>query len=347
LGGGFDIAGKRERSAKLTEEMARPDFWGDRVRAKDINRERRQILAILDNWAAMERDFEDARVLKDLANEENDADTAAEADTKLTRVGDELHRLEFQRMLGGENDDANAIMSINSGAGGTEAQDWSEILLRMYLRWAEQRGFVSHIIEIQPGGEAGIQGVTVEVGGPYAFGYLKAEVGVHRLVRISPFDSNHRRHTSFASVFVYPDIEEEVEIEIRDEDLRIDTYRAGGHGGQKVNKTDSAVRITHLPTGLVAQCQNERSQHKNKATAMRVLKARLYQREKEKQDEKMNQLHSEKKDIDFGSQIRSYVLHPYRMVKDHRTGYETGNADAVLDGSNRDSFMEAYLMAQG
>jgi len=346
LGGYFDIAGKRERSTKLTEEMARPDFWSDLVKAKEINKERRRISAMLEIWDSIEKALEDARVLRELAEEEDDRETASEADAKLEHVANELHYIEFQRMLGGENDDANVILSINSGAGGTEAQDWSEILLRMYLRWAEQREFKSHIIEIQPGSEAGIQGVTVEVQGPYAYGYLKAEVGVHRLVRISPFDSNHRRHTSFASVFVYPDIEEEIEIEIRDEDLRIDTYRASGHGGQKVNKTDSAVRITHLPTGIVAQCQNERSQHKNKATAMRVLRARLYQLEKERQNEKLNQLHSEKKDIDFGSQIRSYVLHPYRMVKDHRTGHETGNADAVLDG-DLDSFMEAWLMAEG
>lgn len=325
--------------------MGKPDFWNNPQKAKEVNRERRRISMILEHWAKLERELEDAKVLMELAEEEEDSNTAKEAESKLKAVAEEVHRLEFQRMLGGEHDQANAILEINSGAGGTEAQDWAEMLLRMYLRWAESRGYEAHIIEIQPGSEAGIQNVTVEIKGPYAYGYLKAEAGVHRLVRISPFDANSRRHTSFASVAVYPDIEEDIEIEIRDEDIKVDTYRASGHGGQHVNKTDSAVRITHLPTGIVVQCQNERSQHKNKATALRVLKARLYQLEKEKQEEKKSQLHPEKKEIDFGSQIRSYVLHPYRMVKDHRTNHEVGNADAVLDG-DLDGFMEAYLLSK-
>jgi peptide chain release factor 2 len=246
-------------------------------------------------------------------------------------------------MLGGENDPNNAIVSIHSGAGGTEAQDWSEMLLRMYLRWAERKGFKAEIIDYLPGEEAGVKSVTFTVNGEYAYGYLKAESGIHRLVRISPFDAGKRRHTSFSSLFVYPEIKEDIVVEINEDDLRIDTYRSSGAGGQHVNKTDSAVRITHLPTNIVVQCQNERSQHKNKAMAMKVLKARLYELKRREQEEKMEQLHSTKKDIAWGSQIRSYTLQPYRLAKDHRTNLEVGNVDAVLDG-DIDPFIEAYLM---
>lgn len=276
--------------------------------------------------------------------EEGDEDVEKEVREKLAELDAELSDIELTRMLGGEHDFSDAILSINPGAGGTEAQDWADMLFRMYLRWAERRGFKSDVIDYQPGDEAGIKGVTITVSGPYAYGYLSAEVGVHRLVRISPFDSNSRRHTSFASVFVYPDIEEEVEIEINEADLRIDTYRASGAGGQHVNKTDSAVRITHIPSGIIVQCQNERSQHKNKSTAMKVLKAKLYQLELENRKDEMQKLHDTKKKIEWGSQIRSYVLHPYRMVKDHRTSHETGKADAVLDG-DLDQFMVKYLMS--
>jgi len=323
--------------------MGRADFWNRPDIAKEVTRERRKIILMLEEHDSVFRDFQDAEALDELAREEGDQSSASEARGQLEKVAAELSRMEFELMLSGEHDDADAIVSINAGAGGTEAQDWAEMLLRMYLRWAERRKFKASIAEILAGTEAGIQNVTFEVRGPYAYGYLRAESGVHRLVRLSPFDAAHRRHTSFASVFVYPDIEQEVDIEIRDEDLRIDTYRASGHGGQHINKTDSAVRITHIPTGIVAQCQNERSQHKNKATAMRILKARLYQIEMEKQAEKMNKLHADKKDIDFGSQIRSYVLHPYRLVKDHRTGYERPDADNVLDG-DIDDIMETFLM---
>jgi peptide chain release factor 2 len=254
-------------------------------------------------------------------------------------------QLELAQLLGGEHDAGNAIVEIHPGAGGLEAQDWAEMLLRMYLRWCERRGFRTELLEHQPGEGAGIKSATFTVEGPYAFGYLRSESGVHRLVRISPFDANARRQTSFASVLVLPDIEEDIEIAIRDEDLRIDTYRSSGAGGQHVNKTDSAVRLTHLPTGIVVACQNERSQHKNKSVAMKILKARLYELEKQKQDEKMAELTKGKTDIGFGHQIRSYVLHPYRMVKDLRTRVEVGNADAVLDG-DLDVFIDAYLRRQ-
>ena len=257
----------------------------------------------------------------------------------------ELDAFELQRMLNGEHDTQSAILEINSGAGGTEAQDWVEMLLRMYLRWAENKGFSEEIVQILPGEEAGIKNVTVLIGGANAYGFLRSERGVHRLVRISPFDSNARRHTSFASVSVIPDIDQDIDIDIRDEDLHIDTYRSSGAGGQHVNKTDSAVRLTHIPTGIVVACQNERSQHKNKATALKLLKAKLYEREEEKKREEMNRIAGERMKIDFGSQIRSYVLQPYQLVKDLRTEHESGNPQAVLDGE-LDSFMRAYLLSE-
>jgi peptide chain release factor 2 len=247
-------------------------------------------------------------------------------------------------MLGGEHDESNAIVSINAGAGGTEAQDWVEMLLRMYLRWGEKRGYQTKIIDILPGEEAGLKNVTFTVNGRYAYGYLKAEVGIHRLVRISPFDAGARRHTSFASVFVYPEISDDVVIEIDEKDLRIDTFRSSGAGGQHVNKTDSAVRITHLPTGIVVQCQNERSQHKNKAIALKILKARLYEKELMEKEEKLGELHNTKKEIAWGSQIRSYIMHPYKMVKDHRTNKVIHQVDRVLDGEI-DEFVKAYLLS--
>ena len=288
--------------------------------------------------------MEEAQVFLELA-EEGDADALGELEHRVAQVEADLDAMELSQLLGGEHDAGNAIVEIHPGAGGLEAQDWAEMLLRMYLRWCERRGFRAEVVELQPGEGAGLKSATVTVEGPYAFGYLKAESGIHRLVRISPFDANARRQTSFASVLVLPDIEEEIQIDIRDEDLRIDTYRSSGAGGQHVNKTDSAVRLTHLPTGIVVACQNERSQHKNKSMAMKVLRARLYELEKQKQDEKMAELTKGKKDIGFGHQIRSYVLAPYRMVKDHRTNFEVGNADAVLDGAI-DPFIDAYLRRQ-
>jgi len=294
-------------------------------------------------WEKLKAEMEEAKGYFELAQEENDEETLKEVSAKINQVEKDLQAAEFKRMLGGESDRNNAIVSIHSGAGGTEAQDWASILLRMYLRWVERKGFRAEVIDTLAGEEAGIKSATFEVTGEYAYGYLKAEVGIHRLVRISPFDAGKRRHTSFASVFVYPEINEDIVIDIRDEDLRVDTFRSSGAGGQHVNKTESAIRITHLPTGIVVQCQNERSQHKNRAMAMKVLKARLYELKMREQEEKAEQLNSAKKDIAWGSQIRSYVLQPYRLAKDHRTNLEIGNVDAVLDG-DLDEFIQAYLL---
>ncbi len=297
----------------------------------------------MDFWEKLRDELEEAKGYYELAREESDEETLKEVSGQVDRVEKDFQAAEFKRMLGGENDANNAIVSIHSGAGGTEAQDWASMLLRMYLRWAERKGFKTETVDYLPGEEAGVKSVTFTVTGPYAYGYLKAESGIHRLVRISPFDAGKRRHTSFASVFVYPEVEEDITVEINEEDLRVDTYRSSGAGGQHVNKTDSAVRLTHLPTGIVVQCQNERSQHKNRAMAMKVLKARLYELKKREQEEKMEQLHSTKKEIAWGSQIRSYTLQPYRLVKDHRTNLEIGNVDAVLDGE-LDPFIETYLL---
>jgi len=278
-----------------------------------------------------------------VAKDEKSEEALHEAAAKVAEVAQAMAQTELAQILGGPDDRRNAIVSLHPGAGGTEAQDWAEILLRMYLRWADRRGYRKDILEYQPGEEAGVKSVTFTVDGDYAYGYLKAEAGIHRLVRISPFDANSRRHTSFASVFVYPEVDDTIKVEIDEADLRIDTYRSSGAGGQHVNKTDSAVRITHLPTNIVVACQNERSQHKNRAMAMKILRSRLYELEIEKQKEKMETYHKTKKEIAWGSQIRSYVLHPYRMVKDHRTGIEIGNADAVLDGAI-DEFIQACLL---
>ena len=279
-----------------------------------------------------------------MAKEENDEEALAEVgrDLELLRVS--VRDEELKMMLGSEQDPMNAIVSIHAGAGGTEAQDWAEMLLRMYLRWAERRGFKSTIIDYQPGDEAGVKSVSMTLEGEYAYGYAKAEIGIHRLVRISPFDAGGRRHTSFASVFVYPEVDDEIVVEIDESDLRIDTYRSTGAGGQHVNKTDSAVRLTHFPTGIVVQCQNERSQHKNKAMAMKYLKSRIYELKLQEQNAKLDEVNKLKKDIAWGSQIRSYVLHPYKMIKDHRTNLEVGNVGRVLDG-DIDDFIEAYLMS--
>lgn len=294
-------------------------------------------------WQRLEKELEDAKVLLELAREEEDEQAVKEGEVLLSKLEEELNRWRIEQFFRGEHDQKDAILSVNAGAGGTEAMDWAQMLLRMYLRYCERRGFKTELVDLQPGEEAGIKSATVTVQGQYAYGYLRPEAGVHRLVRISPFDANHRRHTSFAAVFVMPDIEEEIEIEIKPEDLRIDFFRAQGHGGQNVNKVSSAVRITHIPSGIVVQCQNERSQHQNRATAMKVLKARLYEREQRLREEMLKrEFHSNKKDIEWGSQIRSYVLHPYQMVKDLRTGYETSNTQAVLDGE-LDEFVEAYL----
>jgi peptide chain release factor 2 len=343
-GGIFDVAGREQRLKELDSLAAAPDFWNDSEKAQKALKDRAEIAAPLDGWRRLSQGLDDARVYLELA-EEGDADALAEARAKCDELAVELDKLELQRMLGGEHDAGNAILTLHPGAGGTEAQDWAEMLMRMYLRWAERRGFKAELVDLQPGEGAGIKSATITLEGAYAFGYTKAEAGVHRLVRISPFDSNARRHTSFASVFVYPEIDDTIEVDINEGDLRVDTYRASGAGGQHVNKTDSAVRLTHLPTGIVVACQNERSQHKNKAMAMKILRARLYELEQEKQREKIAEMDKAKKDIAWGHQIRSYVLHPYRLVKDLRTGVESGNTDAVLDG-DLDRFIEAYLQQQ-
>jgi peptide chain release factor 2 len=290
-------------------------------------------------------DLEENELLLDLALEEEDAETISEVTTQVQKLDERIKALSLSLMLDGKNDANNAILSINAGAGGTEAQDWAEMLFRMYLRWIERKGFGLKVIDYQPGDEAGLKSVTLTASGMYAYGYLKSEIGVHRLVRISPFNASGKRHTSFASVFVYPELDNEIVVEIDDKDLRIDVYRASGAGGQHVNKTSSAVRITHLPTGIVVQCQQEKSQHRNKEMALKVLKARLYQHEQRKQDEKIQELHDSKDDIAWGSQIRSYVLHPYQLVKDHRINLEVGNVSSVLDGE-LDPFIEGVLLAQ-
>jgi peptide chain release factor 2 len=306
-------------------------------------REKSRLEREVEFFAQTEEMLSDAQVLLELADEASDAETADEAQAKVAELRERLAEAEMRRMLSGEHDAMTAIVSINAGAGGTEAQDWAEMLLRMYLRWCERRGYTTEILDLQPGEEAGIKSATLTIAGEYAFGHLRSEVGIHRLVRISPFDAQKRRHTSFASFTMVPDVGDDVEIEIEDKDLRIDTYRAGGAGGQHVNRTDSAVRITHMPSGIVVQCQNERSQHKNKASAMKVLKARLYEKARAEKLEESERLAGEKKDIGFGSQIRSYTLHPTQRVKDHRTKVEAGNAQGVLDGE-LDAFMRAYLL---
>ena len=297
----------------------------------------------MDDYGKCRSGIEEARIFLDLSEEDDDPEALEEARSRLGEVSDGLAEMELRRLLGGADDRRDAIVTLHPGAGGTESQDWAEMLLRMYLRWGDRRGYETEILEYQPGEEAGVKRVTFTIAGSYAYGYMKCEAGIHRLVRVSPFDANSRRHTSFASVFVYPDIDDTIDVEVNESDLRIDTYRASGAGGQHVNKTDSAVRITHLPTNIVVACQNERSQHKNKAMAMRILRSRLYELEVEKQREKMDSYQKDKKEIAWGSQIRSYVLHPYRMVKDHRTNLEIGNADAVLDG-DIDRFIQSCLM---
>jgi peptide chain release factor 2 len=344
-GGVFDLPRLESRQAELEAEAARPDLWNDHARAQRVLREKTALERELGLHGQLSTAFDDAEVLIELAEEGQDAQTLAEAVQKLEEAERRLEDAELRQLLGGEHDEANAILSINAGAGGTDACDWAEMLLRMYLRWAERRGFKTEILDLQEGEEAGIRSATVNVRGEYAYGYLNSEQGVHRLVRISPFDSQARRHTAFASVAALPEIDDDIEVEIDENDLRVDTYRASGAGGQHVNKTSSAVRITHMPTGIVVQCQNERSQHKNKASAMKVLRAQLYERERREQESKLAELAGEKPEIGFGSQIRSYTLHPQQRVKDHRTGVETGNVEAVLDG-DLDAFVRATLLWQ-
>ena len=326
--------------------MERPGFWNDQASAQATIDEANTHKRWAEAWKALRLRLDDLTALHDLAAEEEDEATLADVERDIEAIQRDIGDLEFRNMLDDPDDELDAILTIHPGAGGTESNDWAQMLMRMYVRWAERHGFATEALDLLPGEEAGLKSATIEVRGKYAYGYLKAEAGVHRLVRISPFDANSRRHTSFVSVFVYPDKEGDVDIEIKEEDLKIDTYRSGGAGGQHVNKTSSAVRITHIPTGIVVQCQNERSQHKNKNTALKILRARLYQRHKEEEQKKLDAIESTKKKIEWGSQIRSYVFHPYNMVKDHRTETETGNVSAVMDG-DLDRFIHAYLSQNG
>jgi len=336
----FDPDALAKQLAELEREMSEPGFWDDQQRAARISAEHSRTQRKLERYERLKGEYEDARELLSM-----DGDMAAEIASSLEPLRAELNRLEEDALFSGEYDAGDAIVTIHAGTGGTDAQDWAEILLRMYLRWAADRGFETQLLEASPGEEAGLKSATFTVKGENAYGALKAERGVHRLVRLSPFDQAHRRHTSFAQVIVSPLLPEDVDVEIDESDLRIDTYRASGAGGQHVNKTDSAVRITHIPTGIVVQCQNERSQSSNKQTALRILKSRLVEVEQEKREAELARERGAAQDIGFGSQIRSYVLHPYQLVKDHRTERETGNTQAVLDG-DLDGFIHDYLLAK-
>ncbi len=324
--------------------MEKPGFWDNPEASRDILKERSDLNEITQTWKSLESEIQDNELMFEMAVEEQDEQNLAEVQTHLRGLQKKYRELELRQMLSDEHDNKNAIVSINAGAGGTEAQDWAEMLLRMYLRWCERKNFKVDMVDMLEGEEAGIKSVTFTVGGPYAHGMLKAESGVHRLVRISPFDASGRRHTSFAAVLVFPEIDEKIEIDVKQSDLRVDTFRASGSGGQHVNKTSSAIRITHLPTGIVVQCQNEKSQHRNRDIAMKILKARLYERERRAQQAKLQETHDNLDEIAWGNQIRSYVLQPYRLIKDHRTNVEKGNVEAVLDG-DLDDFIEAYLLA--
>lgn len=324
-------------------QASAPDFWNDQEAAQKLLQERSRLEKKIERQEQFVSQVADAEVLFEFAEE--DESSIHELFSLIESLEHDLSQAETEMLLGGDNDRRNAICTIHPGAGGTESQDWAEMLLRMYLKWAEQRGFKAEVLEYQPGEEAGLKSVTFRVEGEYAYGLLAAEAGVHRLVRISPFDQAARRHTSFASLFVYPEIDEDIEVEINDKDLRIDTYRATGAGGQHINTTDSAVRITHIPTGIVVSCQNQRSQHQNRAVAMQVLRSRLYELELERRQAETAELEANKADISFGSQIRSYVLAPYQLVKDTRTKLERGNVEAVL-GGDIDDFIKAYLLAR-
>jgi peptide chain release factor 2 len=336
----FDVDGLREEAEELGDEMSRPGFWDDVDGARAVSARFSRVQGRIELLDGLRMSLSDSEELLELAEE--DGELLSEVEEELGRVERVLEEQEVARLFSGDYDEGDAILTINSGAGGVDSQDWAEMLARMYRRWAERRGFELEVIEYTEGEEAGIKSATFTVSGEYAFGLLSAERGVHRLVRISPFDAGARRHTSFASVAVAPVVGEAVEVEIEEKDLKVDTYRASGAGGQHVNKTDSAVRITHLPTGIVAQCQNERSQHQNREVAMRVLRARLFELEREKREQEIAAQSGEKAEIEWGSQIRSYVLHPYKLVKDHRTAEETANVDRVLDG-DLDAFIYAYL----
>lgn len=327
----------------MERQTLAPGFWDKVEEAQKVQKELGQLQDTLADWERRWLEYEETGLFLEMVAEEKDAELEQEVAEKIGEMEESLALAELECMFSGEHDRSNAIIAIHAGAGGTEAQDWADIMLRMYLRWGELRGFKTSILDYQAGDEAGVKSVSVMFSGKFAYGYLRSELGIHRLVRISPFDSSGRRHTSFASVMVMPELDDSINVEIDDKDLRIDTYRASGAGGQHVNKTSSAIRITHLPTGTVVQCQSERSQHRNKDTAMKMLAAQLYEQERQKQAEEQEGLAGDKMGISWGSQIRSYVMQPYRMIKDLRSGHETGNVDAVLDG-DLDPFIKAYLM---
>ncbi len=343
-GGIFEDSGVQSEIEELEAKSGDPDFWNDRETAEAVLTQLKRLKDRVDPWRELKQHIEDLQTLLELAHTEEDSSVEGEIRSGLAEAQERFEKLRVVDLLSDDLDGNDAFLTIHSGAGGTEACDWVTMLLRMYSRWIEQRGFSSQTLDLQEA-EGGIKSVTLQVTGNFAFGYLKAETGIHRLVRISPFDSGGRRHTSFASVYVSPVIEDDIEVEVRPEDIRVDTYRSSGAGGQHVNKTDSAVRITHLETGIVVQCQNERSQHKNRATAMKVLRSRLYEYYRQEQEAEQAKSSQEKKDISWGNQIRSYVFQPYTMVKDHRTRIETGNINAVMDGA-LDEFIEGYLRSQ-
>jgi peptide chain release factor 2 len=337
----FDVASKRKSILRIEEEMSKPGFW-EREDSKQVVQELAAAKRAVDEWSSLSEKIKEDKVLLELAEEEQDDTVLKDVVSDCDQLEKLLGEFRLRSLLAGEHDRGGAIVSIHPGAGGTESQDWAQMLMRMYLRWIESRGFGYSILDYQAGEEAGIKDVTIQVDGEYAYGYMRGESGVHRLVRISPFDAAQRRHTSFASVFVFPQLDETIEIDIKDGDLRVDTFRASGAGGQHVNKTDSAVRITHISTGIVVQCQSERSQHRNRDNAMKILRARLYVHYQEEKRKKFDKLHNDKKEIAWGSQIRSYVFQPYTLVKDHRTGYETSDVSRVLDG-DIDPLVNAFL----
>ncbi|MEH7545166.1 MULTISPECIES: peptide chain release factor 2 [Bacillaceae] len=343
--GSLDLENKEARIAELDDEMLHPDFWNNQEKAQAVISEANGLKDQVNEFMELNDSYENLELTYELVKEENDEELRAELEEELEQLTSRLSQFELQLLLSEEYDKNNAILELHPGAGGTESQDWGSMLLRMYTRWAEKKGFKVETLDYLPGDEAGIKSVTLSIKGHNAYGYLKAEKGVHRLVRISPFDASGRRHTSFVSCEVMPEFNEEIQVEVRTEDLKIDTYRATGAGGQHINTTDSAVRITHLPTGVVVTCQSERSQIKNRESAMKMLKAKLYQREIERQEQELLEIRGEQKEIGWGSQIRSYVFHPYSMVKDHRTNTESGNVQAVMDG-DLDQFINAYLRSR-
>jgi peptide chain release factor 2 len=339
----FDLNTQEQELVKIENIMSAANFWQkDQEEISRLGQERAYLREKIDKWRRFHREAEDAKILVEMAVEEDDQSIIKEVQKDVARLQEEINHLEFLSLFGEPDDKRNAIVAINAGAGGTEAQDWVEMLFRMYSRWSEEKAMKLQVMDYLPGDEAGIKNVTFNIIGPYAYGYLKSEHGVHRMVRVSPFDATRRRHTSFASVSVLPEVDTDIKINIEDKDLRIDTFRASGPGGQHVNKTSSAIRITHLPTGIVVQCQNEKSQHRNKDMAMKVLMAKLYDLEKAKLDEKKQERHDSQDEIGWGRQIRSYVFNPYRLVKDHRTNVEVGNLERVMDG-DVNMFMDAYL----